>query len=247
MSSQLAIRIVLVTFFVLTSFNGGFAQQVEPPRTISTAGESVVYVVPDEVVVTLGIETFDKGLDESKSANDAASKTLLAAFKNLGVEERHIQTNTLEVEIRYRSNRPWEGIEGYIARRAYSVTLKDAKKLEPAIDAALKNGANQLMGIAYHTSELRKHRDQARKMAIKAAKEKAVALAGELAATVGAPRSISEGHSGHFGSAYRSNSFNSSQNVVQVNAGGGGESGAATPMGQIGISASVNVVFDLTP
>src|SRR3954471_18886901 len=117
-------------------------QPIEQPRTITTTGEAIVYVAPDEVIVTLGVETFSANLDESKSANDAASKKLLAAVKKLGVEDRYIQTDVLQLEIRYRSGRASEGIDGYIAHRTYSVTLKDVKKLEPAIDAALRNGAN---------------------------------------------------------------------------------------------------------
>src|SRR4051812_16794218 len=185
---------------LLTVAPATFAQQPpEQPRTITTNGEALVYVAPDEVIVTLGVETFNANLDETKSANDAASKKLLAAVKKLGIEDRHIQTDTLQLEIRYRSGRPSEGIDGYIAHRTYSVTLKDVKKPGPAIDAAPRNGANQLMGVQYRSSELRKHRDAARAMAIKAAREKAIALAGELGAKIAAPRTITEGYTGYGG------------------------------------------------
>ena len=40
------------------------------PRTISTTGESIVFVTPDEVTVSLGVETFNADLDKSKSEND---------------------------------------------------------------------------------------------------------------------------------------------------------------------------------
>ena len=35
------------------------------PRVISTTGESVVYVTPDEVIVNVGVETFNPDLDQS--------------------------------------------------------------------------------------------------------------------------------------------------------------------------------------
>jgi uncharacterized protein YggE len=239
---------VLLTLFI-TLTPAAFAQQPpEPPRTITTSGDSVVYVVPDEVIVTLGVETFSPNLDESKSANDAASKKLLAAIKKLDVEDRHVQTDTLQLEIRYRSGRASEGIDGYIAHRTYSVTLKDAKKLEPVVDAALRNGANQLLGVQYRSSELRKHRDAARAMAIKAAKEKATALAAELGAKIGPPRTITEGYAGYGGGYGWGRMNNFAQNSAQVVAGpgdGGGDANEATPLGQIGISANVSVVFDL--
>lgn len=101
-----------------------------PPRTISTNGEAIVHVVPDEVVVGLGVETFAPRLEDAKKANDERASRLVKTIKAAGVEERHIQTDVLQLEIRYRSGRPSEGIDGYYARRSYSVTLKQPKKLE---------------------------------------------------------------------------------------------------------------------
>jgi hypothetical protein len=217
-------------------------------RTVSTTGEATVYVTPDEVILHVGVETFDAELDKAQALNDDASKRLVAAIKAMGVEEKHIQTADLQVEIRYKHyDKPNIGLEGYIARRAYSVTLKKVKEFENLVSVCLKNGANRLQGFEYRTTELRKHRDEARKMAIKAAREKAVLLAGELECKVAAPRSINEGSVGYYGYWPRSwgNAYMSQNAVQQV---GGGEGGADTmPLGQIAIRASVSVAFDLTP
>jgi uncharacterized protein YggE len=215
-----------------------------PPRSISTSGEAIVYVVPDEVIVNFGVQTFDRDLDKSKSANDEMSAKLLKSIKALGVEDKHVQTDTLNISIQYNDRH--QGIEGYTASRLYSVTLKDTKLLEKLIDTGLKNGANQLHGFEFKTSELRKHRDQARKVAIKAAKEKAVALAGELEMKIGKPQTISEGSVGYYSSrSWGGNSFgNASQNAMQA-APEGGEGGETMPLGQMAVHASVSVTFDL--
>ena len=227
-----------------------------PPRTITTSGEAVVYVVPDEIVVNFGVETWDGALAGAKAANDAASKKLLEAMRKLGVEDKHLQTSDLEVEIDYVDNgRASKGIEGYFARRVYSVTLKDTKKFEQAIDAALANGANRLMGFEYRTTQLRKHRDEARRMAIRAAREKADALARELECAIGKPRTIGEGYYGSVGTwgsrwGGGMNSYNVAQNVAQSGGGGGGgegEGGEALPLGQVGVRAQITVTFDLSP
>ncbi len=214
-----------------------------PPRSISITGESIVYVVPDEVIVNFGVQTFDPSLDKAKNQNDEQSTRLLKAIKSLGVEDKHVKTDTLNVEIRYENNR--RAIEGYETRRIYSITLKDTKLLERLIDSGLKNGANLLYGFEFKTSELRKHCDQARKMAIKAAKEKAIALAGELDMKIGKPRTIGEGSIGYFGRSFNGNMYaNTSQNAVQT-AVGGGEGGETIPLGQMAVQASVSVTFDL--
>jgi uncharacterized protein YggE len=222
------------------------AAEEAQPRTVSTTGDAVVYVTPDEVIVSFGVETFHRQLDYAKASNDEASNRLLKAIKDMKIEEKHVQTAQLEVEIRYQNNsHPAAGIEGYNARRAYSVTLKDVKLFEKLVDVGLKNGANRLMGFEFRTTELRKHRDEARKMAIKAAQEKAAALAGELKCKIGAPRTIGEG-GGYWGGRWNWQGNVSGQNAAQ--AVGGAEPGGETlPLGQIGVNAQVSVTFDLVP
>ena len=45
-----------------------------PGRTITSSGDAAVFVVPDEAVVSFGIETFNSDLDHAKSLNDEASR-----------------------------------------------------------------------------------------------------------------------------------------------------------------------------
>lgn len=219
---------------------------VDDLRTVSTTGEATVYVTPDEVVVRVEVATFGKSLDEAKGANDEASAKLVKAIRGFGVEEKHLQTADLDVNVQYHEyNKPNSGVEGYTARRAYSVTLKDVKRFEALVEAVLKNGANRLTGFAYRSTEMRKHRDQARKLAIRAAKEKAAALARELDCTLGTPRTITEG-------AFRDDDFFSSnssfsQNAAEHAGGDDGPGGGMMPLGQIAIQATISTTFDLVP
>src|SRR3954470_2888152 len=125
------------------------AADEDKPRIINTSGESTVYVKPDEVVINLGVETWNKQLAKAKSANDSESKDLLAAIREMGVEDKPIQTDVMQVQIEYPSGGPKNGIEGYYCRRAYTVTLKDTSKFEQFIDTVLNNGANNLMGFEF--------------------------------------------------------------------------------------------------
>ena len=240
--------LVIVALLLMSVSSASFAEDTRPLlRSISTNGEAIVYVTPDEAIVNFGVQTFNASLDKSKSDNDDESAKLLKAVKALGIEEKHIQTDQLQVTIQYKDyNRGGHGnIEGYMASRSYSVKLKDVKLLDKLVDAALKNGANQFHGISFQTTELRKHRDEARKLAIKAAKEKAVALAGELEMKVGKPRTISESGSFYYSGGYGGGRFNNmAQNSVQNNAGPGDDS-QVTPLGQIAVSANVSVTFDM--
>jgi uncharacterized protein YggE len=223
------------------------------PRTVSTTGDAIVYVVPDQAMVSVGVESFNASLDKSKSENDAAAARLLKAVAALGVESKHVQSDVMTTDLRYQdSEHPSKGIEGYFCRRTYVVTLKDIKKLEPLIDAALKNGANQILGFEYRTADLRKHRDAARKQAIHAAKDKAAALASELGHRVGPAHSISESSSssygGYFGRlsySYANNYAQQSQQSAQSDTGGDPDSHDVLPIGQMAVRAQVTVSFDL--
>jgi uncharacterized protein len=223
------------------------ARAADPERTITTTGESTVFVVPDRVVVNFGIETFHADLDAAKAANEKAGTKLMGAILALNIEKKDIATDNLQVEVRWRyTDGRYVDIDGYFVRRGYAVTLKDVKLFEKLVDAALKNGANQLQGVNFSTTELRKYRDQARQMAVKAAKEKAVALAKELDCTIGKPKTITEGTVNSYFGGYRWDRGGSvmGQNSVQV-VSGPPDTGEALPLGQISVQASVTTTFEL--
>jgi uncharacterized protein YggE len=145
-------------------------------------------------------------------------------------------------------------------RRAYAVTLRDVSRLDDLLRLILASGANHVDGYELRTTQLRKYRDDVRKKAIRAAREKADALAGELGCTVGLPTSIGEGFYGWLGTygywGYGSGSWGrwgsgynqgQAQNVSYSVAGasGSGDEPSGTPVGQIGVKAQVSVVFEL--
>lgn len=117
-------------------------------------------------------------------------------------------------------------------------------QIQAVYDAVVAAGANSIAGPIYQTSELRKYRDQARAMALKAAKEKATAMAKELGVAIGDVRTIREERSYM---AWGANAFANAQAQVQTPADGvAAEDGDnSTPLGQMAISANVEVVFDL--
>lgn len=221
------------------------ARAEEQPRIISTTGESVIYVVPDEVVLDFGVESYSPDLMTAKTENDKLSKSLMQAVQGLGIEEKYISTSNVEVSLDYRNNNsPSRGIEGYTVRRTYSVRLKNVTLLEKLVDTVLQNGANIMSGVEFRSTELRKHRDEARKMAIRAAKEKAELLAGELGVKVGKPRNISE-NAVSYGGWTRRDFRGMAQNSFQDMSGGASDGEGSMPLGQIAIRATVSVNFDL--
>ena len=223
----------------------------EEPRLITVTGDAEVRVVPDEVILTLGVETWDKNMDVAKGENDRIVARVLALATEYGIEPEHVQTEYVNIEPRYRDGYYEErDFIGYFVRKTIVITLRDLSKFEDLLAAALDSGVNYVQGIEFRTTELRAHRDEARALAIEAAREKAVALAGELGQKVGDPHLIQEVQSGWW-SGY--NSWWGSrwgglvaQNVIQeVGSSGSAGEGTVAP-GQISVNARVMVSFALT-
>ena len=242
------IRILFVSL-LLTAFQAQAATPEPAKRTITASGQSEIKVEPDEVVLTFGVETMNINLQVAKDMNDAAIEKVLNAVKENGVESKHVKTDFFSIEPRYESNYKKRDLIGYVARKNIVVTLRNVDAFENVLSSSLESGANYVHGIQFGTTKLREHRDKARALAIKAAKEKAIALAGELNQKIGKPQSISEGHSGWY-SWYRHGGWgygmarSMSQNVVQDVGGSAGSSQTISP-GQISVTANVTVVFEL--
>jgi uncharacterized protein YggE len=105
------------------------------------------------------------------------------------------------------------------------------------LESLIKAGVNRLDSIQYETSDLRKYRDQARDLAVKAAREKAEALANALGQSIGKANLIEETPGSQF-SAVSNASYSYDFTKSKL-------AGHSTAAGQQSISASVTVSFDL--
>ena len=116
----------------------------------------------------------------------------------------------------------------------------------------MQSGVNYIHNINFQTTEFKKYREQARELALNAAKEKAEKMAATLGQSVGDPIQIGEGYGGSNWWYY--SSWNSwgygrsnvmSQNVMQNIESGMGEISETIALGKISIKANVNVTFEL--
>ena len=217
-------------------------------RTITVNGQAEIRVAPNEVLISVGVQTDDLDIARARAANDARVKAIVAAATGAGVAAEHVRTDFLDIQPRYRDEYERRTFLGYFARRSLSITLRDVSRFEALLSAVLTAGANYLHGVEFRTTELRKHRDAARANAITAAREKAADMAAGLNAAVGSAINVQEGHSGWwsaYGTAWGGRGGGAAfQNVVQERSAGGPSEGTLVP-GQISVSATVTVTFEL--
>ena len=216
---------------------------------ISVSGDAELRVVPDEVLLSLGVESFDKVLKVAKSQNDAAIKRAIAVARSYGVLAEHIQTDYIGIEPKYHQSDVTQELLGFVVRKSVVIRLKDISRFEDLLSGALEAGVTNVHGIEFRTTELRKHRDQARVLAIKAAQDKGELLARESGRRLGKVQSIGEASYGYYssyGSWWGPRYGNSmAQNVMQNVGGATVDQDSTLAPGQISIRVSVHVNFVL--
>lgn len=245
----------VVLIVVVGGISPAWSQQTslyDDRSKIAVSGEAVVNVKPDKIVINFGIETWDNDIGIAKQKNNDVLKKAVTAMKECGVPEKEIQTDNLSIQPRWASEYRKENFLGYFVRNTLVVTLADTAKVEALVTKVLQSGVNYIHGIDFQTTEFKNHREQARDLALKAAKEKAEKMAGALGQSVGAPIQINENYSGSPWRYYSSwagwgygHHQGMSQNVMQDVQGETGEILDTIALGKISIRANVSVTFEL--
>jgi len=236
-------------FFVLFAVISVFPVKAQERPKITVNGESIVYVKPDQIVVTFGIETRDLEIMNSKQKNNEILKKAIVATKELGIPDKNVQTDSLSIEPRYRNGYERDEFLGYFVRNTLVVTLTETGKIEDLLTKVLQAGVNYIHGVNFETTALRKYRDQARESALKAAKEKAEAMAHVLSQSVGSPLQISESGGAYYptwSSWGYGRGASMGQNSVQFVQSGPTEITDTIALGKIAVRANVSAVFELT-
>lgn len=187
--------IVLVFSFEILAQN-----PVEPPL-ITVTGQAEVRVPPDEVLFTLAIENVDKDMLVANQKTDESVRQILAIARKHNVKPEDVQTSHISVQPKYNTDdMEYEArrsvkrlLIGYQVSKIVAIRLRDISRFDQLLADVLKAGITRLSNLEFRDSQLRKHRDEARRMAIRAAKEKAELLAREIGQTIGPAHSITEG------------------------------------------------------
>ncbi len=225
---------------------------------ISVNGTAEIMVAPDEAVFSLDVTKTDKDLQISKRLNDEVVSKVLDLTRRFSVAPQDVKTDSISVGMKYRSIRDpkkkiydEDGDEigtktflGYEVSKTVTVKLKNISRFEDFFAEVLKTGVTEINSVRFETSKLRENKDKARDLAMKAAREKASALAASINQTIGKAIKITEGSAPN--QNYSSANFsNNSVALANATSSGGGfsESLATFAPGAIKVSAEVTVSF----
>ncbi len=219
---------------------------------ITVNGEAVVYVKPNQIVISFGIETTDRDIRLAKEKNNGILRKAVATARQSGVPEKDIQIDHLSIEPHWKTEYTRRDFLGYFVRNTLVVTLGDTDKVEDLVTKELETGINYIHGVDFHSTEFKKYREEARELALRAAKEKADKMAGTLGQQVGWPLQITESPTGptwRYSSSWwgwgRGPQHGMTQNVIQDRRAESSEISETLPLGKIAIRSSVTVTFEL--
>lgn len=223
------------------------AQAVDVSKlpTVDVTGVSEIFVVPDEVTFSLKVAKTDKQLEKAKSDNDQIIRRVLEVAREFKIDPKDVKTDFITVKEAYERQRiPNSDDEfrnvfvGYTVSKTAVVKLKDLSRFEEFFSKVVGIGVTDISGVTFASSQLRKHKDEARAMAMRAAREKATALAAVIGQSVGKAVSIKEENVDGFRSPYANTSSNSF--VVD---GSEVDSEDTFSVGTISVKAQVEVSF----
>ena len=219
-------------------------------RSIQVSGTAVVNVTPGRVLIQLGVQSNGVTPKKVESVNSTTINRVVRALKAQGIEEKDIVTDWYVIEPIYDDYDSLY-IKGYRINNIVAITLRDISKVNKVIIAALNAGANQVVNVEFYLSDLRKYRDQARELAMKAAQEKAQDLVFAAGAETGCVMNINENTWSYYNGGWFSQNRdlwmqNTIQNAAPAGGGNGalGESGPVN-LGQISVRAEVGASFSL--
>ena len=234
-SLQLLIGLLICSF-------AAQGQNASERPLITVTGQAEVMAVPDEVVFNLNSTTIDKNLLTAQQKTDEVVRNVLELARKYQIPATQVQTGYITLQERYSdeaATRQPRVFIGYAVSKSIAIILRDVSKAESLLSEVFRTGITRINSVDFRTTQNRKLKDQARLLAVKAAQEKARAIAGEIGQSIGKAYTITEEELRPY-AGY-------SSNTVDGFTSGGSFSDQPSPiaLGQISITARVTVSFEL--
>ncbi|WP_460007595.1 SIMPL domain-containing protein [Methanogenium cariaci] len=207
---------------------------------ITVSGTGSVTTAPDEVIISVGVETTNTDPVTAQQENAKKSAAVISALKGLGIASEDIKTSGY----RMYSHTPDEDSvfsgekEVYVVSNTVTVTDNDVSRAGKIIDTAVMSGANNVNSVRFTISDEKAQslRAQALIAAVAQARGDADTLAGALGVSITGVHDVT--------------TYGSSTPIAYADnmAGGRVESAkfyAPTPIeaGTLDVTATVNIVY----
>ena len=224
--------IIALTFFMAISQIS--AQEMKPMITVT--GEGKVKVAPDQVRISVSVQSKGSKAADVKKENDKKVDAVLKYIKKMGIAKEDFQTTRVSLNDQYDYDKKKHN---YIAVQSIQVLIKDLSKYDELMEGLVDSGINEIGNIDFQSSKLEFHKSEARKLAIQNAKLKAQDYVGALGQKMGEAYTIVDNSQDNYGPQPR---YEMMALKMADSAFGGNETLA---IGEIDVTANVSVSFIL--
>jgi uncharacterized protein YggE len=207
-------------------------QQDEKPRTFSVSGYGKVFYDADMCDLVVGVVTEDENVVACRDAHEAKLRAITDYMGEYEPDDVIFGTVGTGLSIQKQARRKAsDAEEHYVYRTQYSIRLKDVTRIATLQSDLVGHGVNEIVKVELLSDELPTLTDDARRLAISDARDKARLAAEELGWTLGPAVNINFQEWG-----VRSPTFGS-----RANAGGGRPNASAA---EVFVDAGVSITFE---
>ena len=206
-------------------------------KLVNVNGVGEITVTPDLVLIDIGVQTKNSDAAKAQKENAKLMAAVIDAIKAKGIKAEDIKTTGYSIyqTYDYVDNKPSEPY--YIANNTVNVKVNDITKVGEIIDVATVSGANTINSIRFTVKDDSAYYEEALKLAMANAKNKATSIMGSFGKKPGIPYAVNEVSNGGriFYDYYPAKAM--AEGVADA---------ASTPIesGEITITANVSVSYD---
>ncbi len=179
--------VIAAAFLVQPAFAGD-----DKGRIVMT-GTAGISAVPDEAVVSAGVQTKGDTAREALSDNTGRMKQVFAALSDLGIDPRDISTSSFNISPHWEHGSSGSRQRGYQVSNQVTVRLRNVNAVGEVLDTLVTAGANQAGGVRFIVKNRDSLLDSARVEAVSKAKARAVLYAQAAGVRLGDVIRITEG------------------------------------------------------
>ena len=146
------------------------AQELKLLPQISVSGDGKIKVIPDQVFISIAVETKGTNATEVKKLNDATIEKVLQFIKKFKIPKSDVQTKSISLNLQYDYEKKKRN---YNATQTIEILLKNITQYDGLMEGLVDAGINRINSVEFKTSKLIEYQSEARKLAMKEAKSKA--------------------------------------------------------------------------
>ncbi|MBN2834980.1 MAG: SIMPL domain-containing protein [Candidatus Delongbacteria bacterium] len=163
---------LIILYIMLATILG--AQEI---KTITVTGIGELYLNPNAVVISTGVDSRDPLIGEAIKKNSLAMTSIVNGLIKLGILEDNIKTSNYYVGYYEPYNKDENEIAEYRVSNTISITILEIEKLDIILNKLVDLGINKINGVDFKVINISEYNNVLTEKAIKNAREKAEYLA----------------------------------------------------------------------